>query len=252
APKMTTIDQEIRKSQDALIIELEKAGAVFKGKTVKCPFHDDLHPSGTIFTDHFDVWRFKCHACGWGGDIHDVRVQAEGGPLAKTVWVDGVNQEARPKAKTKPAPPKVYASLDEIEAMVKGQIHGEPIARYNYTNPDTSQADMIVLKFGLPDGSKTFRQCHPVESGVVLEAPPKPWPLYNRARVKTAETVIVVEGEKCVHHLHELDIVATTSPGGAGKAEHADWLPLAGKKVYIWPDLDEPGVSHMKMVIQQP
>jgi KaiC/GvpD/RAD55 family RecA-like ATPase len=78
---------------------------------------------------------------------------------------------------------------------------------------------------------------------------------YNRTRVRDADTVIVVEGEKCVHALHEAGHVATTSPGGAGKASHADWTPLAGKTVYLWPDNDPPGkdgvsggVAHMEAV----
>jgi len=66
---------------------------------------------------------------------------------------------------------------------------------------------------------------------------------------------VVVEGEKCVHALANIGIVATTSPGGAGKAAKADWSPLAGKRVYLWPDNDLPeagrssgGREHMRTV----
>jgi hypothetical protein len=55
--------------------------------------------------------------------------------------------------------------------------------------------------------------------------------------------VIVVEGEKAVHALQAImpsGFAATTSPGGAGKASHADWTPLAGKSVFLWPDNDPP------------
>ncbi|HPD32705.1 MAG TPA: AAA family ATPase, partial [Phycisphaerae bacterium] len=45
-----------------------------------------------------------------------------------------------------------------------------------------------------------------------------------------------------------LGLPATTSPCGAGKAEYADWQPLAGKQVTLWPDNDEPGRAHMKTV----
>jgi len=57
----------------------------------------------------------------------------------------------------------------------------------------------------------------------------------------------VVEGEKCVHILYGFRIVATTSPGGAGKAKHADWRPLNGKKVYLWPDNDADGKGQQHM-----
>ncbi|HUX15683.1 MAG TPA: AAA family ATPase, partial [Phycisphaerae bacterium] len=59
---------------------------------------------------------------------------------------------------------------------------------------------------------------------------------------------VIVEGEKCVHGMHTVGIVATTSPGGAGKAEHADWGPLAGKTAILWPDFDPPGIAHMRQV----
>jgi hypothetical protein len=97
----------------------------------------------------------------------------------------------------------------------------------------------------------------------VKEAPPKPWPLYNRTRVAASDTIVVVEGEKCVHALADIGIVATTAPGGAGKAPHADWTPLAEKTVYLWPDADpvnppkhphagkRTGIEHMKDVAQQ-
>jgi 5S rRNA maturation endonuclease (ribonuclease M5) len=58
------------------------------------------------------------------------------------------------------------------------------------------------------------------------------------------EEVWVVEGEKDVHSLEELDKVATTSPGGAGK-----WKPefaerLKGDRIRIVADDDEPGFTY--------
>ena len=52
-------------------------------------------------------------------------------------------------------------------------------------------------------------------------------------------------------------VVATTSPGGALKAHYADWTPLSGKKVVLWPDNDPAGldgkivgIEHMKQVME--
>ena len=117
---------------------------------------------------------------------------------------------------------------------------------YQYVHPDTSKVEMIVLRMVKPDGDKDFRQARPEGSGFVQQAPAKPWPLYNRARIRNADTIVVVEGEKCVHALHNCGIVAITSPAGAGKARHADWTPLAGKNCVLWPDKDESGRAHMK------
>jgi hypothetical protein len=115
---------------------------------------------------------------------------------------------------------------------------------------------MIVLRIEKPGEKKTFLQASPTEGGVILKAPPKPWPIYNRTRVRGAEEVLVGEGEKVVHALTEAGFTATTSPGGAGKAALADWSMLAGKRVYLWPDNDAPdpkthqraGIDHMRDV----
>jgi hypothetical protein len=72
--------------------------------------------------------------------------------------------------------------------------------------------------------------------------------LYNQAGLQGADTVVVVEGEKCVDSLSRYGVAATTSPGGAGKAKLADWRPLAGKNVVLWPDNDAPGRGHMAQV----
>ncbi len=77
-----------------------------------------------------------------------------------------------------------------------------------------------------------------------MTAPTKPWPLYRRAEIRTADEGLVVEGEKCVEALVAIGLAATTSPCGAGKAEHANWEPLAGKHVFIWPDGDDIGICH--------
>ena len=103
---------------------------------------------------------------------------------------------------------------------------------------------MVVFR-AMTESGKTFRQLSPNSTGFVFKAPPKPWPLYNRSRIQNADTVVVCEGEKCVHALHDYSVVATTSPCGAGKAQHADWTPLAGKNIILWPDNDEAGRKHM-------
>ena len=50
-----------------------------------------------------------------------------------------------------------------------------------------------------------------------------------------------MEGEKCADALTKLGCLATTSPGGSNGVNKADWNPLSGKKVIIWPDKDKAG-----------
>ena len=71
---------------------------------------------------------------------------------------------------------------------------------------------------------------------------PKPRPLYglDRLAAKPEAPVLIVEGEKCADAGHEaLPLLAVLSWSGGGKAvDMADWAPLAGKNVTIWPDCD--------------
>lgn len=230
-----------RLSKDAIIRELQSAGAVVKGTTVKCPFHEDRKPSGHIYQSEDDrVWRYKCHAttCDFCGDLYDIRARATNRPLADVLRE--TNQQ--PKAPQ----PKIFKTIDEIEASVSGTIE----SKHPYTNPNTHKPDLIVLRIK-DNGKRTFLQVSPQGNGFILKAPPKPWPIYNRIELQNAEQVIVVEGEKCVHQLRKARFVGTTSPAGAGKAQYADWTPLAGKTVYVWPDNDEAGVTHGLEVVQQ-
>jgi hypothetical protein len=231
--------QTQRQDREAVIRELEAAGATVRGNAIRCPFHDDQHPSGGVYRDGEGIWRFKCHGCGWHGDVFDVKVEATGRPL------DEVLREANGEAgrwRDSGKAPKVYPTIEDLRLAISqtGDIETE----FTYAGADTGQTDLLVFRLRTPDG-KTFRQAHLVKGGFVQKAPAQPWPLYNRARVRAADTVVVVEGEKCVHALHDVGVVATTSPGGAGKGEHADWSPLAGKIVTLWPDNDIPGRNHM-------
>jgi hypothetical protein len=55
--------------------------------------------------------------------------------------------------------------------------------------------------------------------------------------------VLIVEGEKTADAAADLfpDHVVITSPGGSRAAGKADWSPLKGRNMAIWPDADEPG-----------
>lgn len=59
------------------------------------------------------------------------------------------------------------------------------------------------------------------------------------------DIVVVVEGEKCADILASRGVLATTC-GGADSAPGADWRPLAGRHIILWPDNDAPGVRCMQ------
>jgi hypothetical protein len=77
--------------------------------------------------------------------------------------------------------------------------------------------------------------------------------LYRLAKVREAVAagapIYLVEGEKDVHALEELDVVATTSPMGAGNWDKVDPTPLAGAHVVVIPDRDPSGWDYVNAVI---
>ncbi len=242
-----------RKSRGQLILELREAGAnVDKPTAIRCPWHEDNRPSAGVYERPDGTWAFKCHGCGINWDFLDVRAKRQGRTVEEVIteyraaedtsrpgggtdWAKAAGQVTTTPTGEKPV------SLDAIARKCPGKVE----ATYLYADPENpAKPKMAVFRCVTPDG-KTFRQAHREGKGYVFGAPPKPWPIYNIGRVRDAERVVVVEGEKCVHALHDLGIVATTSPAGAGKAAHADWTPLAGKRVILWPDHDDKGAAHM-------
>jgi len=235
------IDQGIRRDREALLAQLVAAGATVKTpNAIRCPFHDDRHPSSGVYLGDDGTWRFKCHGCGFCGDVFDVRAKATGKPL-KDVLGEGRGAPAAPRRAESGKPPRSLADLQ--------RGFGDSLkATYQYTNPDSRQIELVVFRLQRPGEKKRFLQARPESGGFVLKAPGGLRPLYNRCRVRNAKRIVVVEGEKCVHALHAVGIVATTSPMGAGNAAYADWSPLAGKTIYLWPDNDEKGLRHMRDV----
>lgn len=73
------------------------------------------------------------------------------------------------------------------------------------------------------------------------KAPRAGKPLYRLPELIASDgPVFVVEGEKCADALAALGVVATTS-GSSSTAKGADWSPLAGREVRVWPDNDDAG-----------
>ncbi|MFH0982786.1 MAG: hypothetical protein V2A79_14780 [Planctomycetota bacterium] len=237
--------QAIRADRAALEDELRAAGAIFKGKNCKCPFHSDEHASAGVYLADDGAWKFKCLACGFGGDIFNVRARLKG--ISVVEAIKDFTADRKPKHQGPPAtekPPRRW-TLEQIREDAR---RAEAI--YEYTDPETEQIDLIVVRWRNADGRKWFCPWTWDNDAWIDRQPAgSPRPLYNRTRIRSADRIVVVEGEKCVHALHGVGIVATTSPGGSDRADKADWYPLAGKNVVIWPDFDEPGEKYGRSVV---
>lgn len=229
----------MRGDEASLRSELEAVGVQFKGRTCRCPFHDDRHPSAGIYCDE-GAWKFKCQVCGVGGDIFDVRAA-----LNKSTVADELKKEEMRRGGVVASAP-VKRTFSTIEDVASAYQRVEAV--YQYTNPATGKPDLAVIRYRGSDGRKHFTQVSPAPGGLWWEKGLERNPLYNRTRVAAADTVVVVEGEKCVHALQGIGIVATTSPGGSSAAEKADWSPLAGKRCLLWQDNDDPGTKYIQTV----
>lgn len=82
-----------------------------------------------------------------------------------------------------------------------------------------------------------------------FKAPPAPRPLLNLNDLlaRPADPVIVVEGEKTADAAALLfpGQLITTWPSGCKAFNKADWSPLIGRRVILWPDADTPGREAM-------
>jgi len=228
----------IRSDRAALIEALKEAGgSKFSGNSCCCPFHKDSRPSAGIFQKD-GVWRFRCLACDAAGDVFDVRARIEGTSLGKQLKKTSRPKKQKRSARIPKSTGRTFANMDGVRQYLTskvGDIESEHV--YNDAGGDFVQ---VVFRCRTANG-KSFRPCHLTDAGYALKASPKRWPIYRRSDIAQAEHVVVCEGEKCADVLSRYGFAATTSSAGARNASSADWSPLAGKRVTIWPDADAEG-----------
>jgi hypothetical protein len=187
-----------------------KAG---NGWVTHCPAHDDENPSLSV-ADAVGKVLVHCFAgCSQGAVLDALR--------GRGLWPGGGAWDGRP------------ASYKE-----------EPIlCWYDYRNADGS----VAYAVGRTE-SKQFPAIGPGKAGEwAWGLADRPRILYRLPEILGAEpkrAIFVVEGEKDADRLAGLGVLATTSPGGAGKWHLVDQEPLSGRVVVIIPDSDEPGRRH--------
>lgn len=151
-----------------------------------------------------------------------------------------------------------------------------PVATWEYRTLDGALIG-VISRFNTSTGDKEIRpltwcqnaagerKWHPV-------AFPKPRPLYGLPRLAAAaadRAVVLVEGEKCADALDGLltgSMPVLTWPGGANAVSMADFSPLAGRRVLLWPDADrkvdkrtgeilpahkQPGIAAMEKIAEK-
>jgi hypothetical protein len=188
------------------------------------------------FVFRTDSERFFCRQCNpKGGDILDFHVWLNGHSVK-----DLLNKYLPDSRSTK-------NTYQKSKPFIHYEL-GSPVEKYSYTDQH-GKVLYYNCRFKLSDGGKTFRQCSADGLGwKVTDIKPKV--PYNLQAVIEADEIFLVEGEKDVHSMAKLSLVASCSVAGA---EH--WTPdlnehFRGKNVYLMPDNDEPGLKHIAKVYE--
>jgi hypothetical protein len=148
-----------------------------------------------------------------------------------------VDEDDRADAVIMPAP-------RPLPATIRHPRLGAPSRVWRYH--DAAGALLFaVCRFDPPGRRKEVLPLTCGADGWRWRAPPAPRPLYglDALAARPDDVVIVCEGEKAADAARDLfpSHVVVTWPGGAMAAAKADWSPLRGRRVIVWPDADEPG-----------
>jgi len=177
------------------------------------------------------------HATGESGDLFALWAAVRGyllpGAFAELLG-DMADWLAMPR--TNAVAPSVKPVLDEL---------GPHTAKWDYLDTN-GHLLACVYRYDTPSG----KQYRPWDAQRRKMGMPSIRPLYHQPQLLGAETVVLVEGEKCADALQSLGLVATTAMGGANApVDKTDWAPLVGKTVIVWPDHDEAGKHYADAVI---
>ena len=241
-------------------LPLKKVGGEF---VANCPFHGDKTPSFTVIP----AKQFcHCFGCGFSGDaiafvqaIEDCDFKIACERLGANTWTALPIDTSRPKVPTKEWISGLPPAEDPKPAHFRHYKHGEPANVWTYLNADGAILGYVCrYDFG-SNGSRgktyqpfTYGQFEGEEADYWNS---KTWtrgkrPLYglDRLAARPGDPVILTEGEKACDAAAQLlpQYVPLTWPGGAQALRHADFGPLAGRRILLWPDAGTVGIECME------
>ncbi len=220
---------------DLVLNKLPDAKRCGKGHSAKCPAHEDHKPSLRVWVREDGSVGIKCMA---GCPIETV-LAALGLTMAD-LYPQASNpcQSVKPKSSRKSDRAQTPA-FPTIEAYV-ASLGGRCAGYWTYADLD-SNAVLHSVRINLPNCDKEFRQLHPVPGGVAFGGVDEKTPLLYLSDIRDADTIYVFEGERCAEAARTLGFAATTWAGGCNATHKTDWMPCAGKVVYLFPDNDPGG-----------
>ena len=216
------------------------------GWKCRCPAHDDRTPSLHVSDREDGGLLVHCFAPGCTQDrvidamrAHGIdvappnefrraRLGQRGGP-ATNGWTP-----IMPVPDDAPTPPLEGASATYCYRNAAGKLLFY-VARYEARTPEERKRFCPWTFWRAADGRTEWRP----------KSVPAPRPLYGLELLaaRADAPVLVTEGEKAAEAARRIfpEFAVVTSPNGAKAAAQADWSPLTGKQVTIWPDADMQG-----------
>jgi len=236
-----------------------------------CPFHAEDTPSMGIMKGGTEAY---CFGCGVNADIFAFAAHFYGldekrdfpeikRRVAEELGQAVIDAPSRPgpDRPEKPTEPPVTLSLDAARAVYTEEaiielgkyIFGKALAegaelKLEKAWPclsETGDVEFIEARFApecFSNGRK--RPCAIWWNGKRLKSKGNPHGLFGRELLAQFpdKPVLVVEGPKCQEAAKALPgIVPAAWNGGGNGQKKVDFSPLRGRRVYIWPDDDEPG-----------
>lgn len=232
------------------------------------PAHNDKRASMTVSDSQM---RFKCFACGFGGDAIDFVMKTQDVDFNRAVAIlEGDDRLIIPEAEydeiMKKRNKKSFEVLPIADPTHKPSYfhndYGMPKVKYAYKNL-FDQLIAYTCRFEHADGTKDIL---PYTFGVFDNGThawqysgfPTPRPIYGMQFIGAFPdaTVIVVEGEKCadfgntkIHNSdHRGKYVFVSWIGGSNAVKQTDFGVLADKNIIHWSDNDKPGFDATKMI----
>ena len=208
-------------------VQLRKTGHEWTGR---CPFHDDGKASLSVNQDK-RLW--NCFGCGKHGDCFSWIMALRGVDFKTAVSELQRHYGQRDDGHaTRSLTETIYDVVD---------ANGETVAHH--------------VRRDLADGTKEFiwrRDGKDSLGGLKVQD----LPLYGMKALRGAAPgcdVIIVEGEKAADALIKQGCVALgTVTGANGCPSLSAFEPLIGsRRVYLWPDSDDAGRSHMDKIARQ-
>jgi hypothetical protein len=207
----------VNAEQIATALHARKAGQ--STWSAKCVVHDDKTPSLSISESPTGQTLVHCHAgCDQGAVIAELKTRG--------LWHAEEQRDA----------PDTHTQL------------GKPSKFWDYRD-EIGQVVLRIFRWDSVTG-KTIRQASLQNGTWVWKSLPDKRPIYQLPKILagTDKTILICEGEKAADAAATLfpEHVCTTWPGGAKAIGKADFSPLHGRSVILWPDNDEPGLSAMR------